>query len=55
MRIEIDVENPSQSAIEPPQDAEHNVVQIAEPARMVGATVMRAAGRMVDGSTHLDE
>jgi hypothetical protein len=45
MRIEIDVENPSHPAIEQPQDAERNVVQITEPARVVGATVMRAASR----------
>ena len=46
MGVEVDVEDPVDTAAQQPQDREHRVVEIAEAARAIAAPVVRATGRI---------
>jgi len=48
MRVEIDIEDRPDAAIEQAQHGEHGIVEIAEAGGAVAAAVMGAAGRAVD-------
>ena len=55
MRVEVEVENPAQPLVEPRQNPQHAIIEVAEARRAVGAAVMGSAAGHMHNSAPLGE